>query len=185
MNNIVRRLTLALAVGLVLGVAANINTAPAMAQQQQVPDTQQTQGGDPIRQLNLSPEQREKIRAISEDRKDERQEINRHLREANRALEEALDSDNPDETVVEQRLRDVAAAQAAQMRMRVLTEVRIRRVLSPDQLIRWRELRQQARRDRQMNNQNGNGFERNRPLQNRRNGLGPAQRQESPQQRKP
>ncbi|HKZ76768.1 MAG TPA: Spy/CpxP family protein refolding chaperone [Pyrinomonadaceae bacterium] len=94
---------------------------------------EKTQGRDLISPLNLTPEQREKIRTIREQTKDDRAAIGRRLRETNRALEDALDADSPDEAAVEQRLQDLAAAQTAQMRMRVMTEVRIRRVLTPEQ----------------------------------------------------
>src|SRR6185312_14292527 len=113
---------------------------------------------DPILQLNLSAEQREKIRSIRQQTKAERAAYNERLRETNQALEAALDADNPDEGLVEQRIRDVAAAQSAQMRMRILTEVRIRRVLTLEQLEILRSLRQQARdsrRNRRLDNSNG------------------------------
>ena len=115
-------------------------------QQPAAPETQQGGvGGDPIRQLNLTPEQREQIRSIREHNKVERAAINERVRDSNLALEEALNSDNPDEAVVEQRVREVAAAQAAAMRMRILTEVRIRRVLTAEQRIILRSLQQQAK----------------------------------------
>jgi Spy/CpxP family protein refolding chaperone len=147
----------------------------AQVQQQPVPEqSQQTsQMADPVRQLNLSPEQREKIRSIREQTKSERAAINERLRETNRALEEVLDTDNPNESLVEQRMRDVAAAQAASMRMRILTEVRIRRVLTLEQLAILRTLRQQSRfltEGQQQRRQTING---SRGLQNQRNGLGP------------
>jgi Spy/CpxP family protein refolding chaperone len=150
-------------------------------QQQPLPEqSQQTnQLGDPVRQLNLSPEQLERIRSIREQTKSERAAINERLRETNRALEEVLDTDNPNEGLVEQRMRDVAAAQAASMRMRILTEVRIRRVLTLEQLATLRTLRQQARqagRDRFLTEgqqQLRQRIEGSRGLQNQRNGLGP------------
>src|SRR6185295_9933066 len=117
-------------------------------QQPQMPDNQQQSPADPILQLNLSAEQREKIRSIRQQTKAERAAYNERLRETNQALEAALDADNPDEAVIEQRVRDVAAAQSAQMRMRILTEVRIRRVLTLEQLGILRTLRQQARETR-------------------------------------
>ena len=150
------------------------------AYQQQQPDSQQRPAGnDPIRELNLSPEQRERIRAIRQQLQAERATINQRLRETNRALEEALDADNPDEAAVEQRLREVAAAQAASMRLRVLSEVRIRRVLTPEQLAILRTLRQNARgfrRERQRDNilRRRGGVDRQRGLPNQRNGLGPS-----------
>lgn len=124
-------------------------------QQQQSESRQAPAGEDAIRELNLTPEQREQIRAIRLQLQAERATINQRLGEANLALEEALDADNPDESMIEQRLRDVAAAQAAVMRMRVLSEVRIRRVLTPEQLTTLRTLRQHARnlrRERQREN---------------------------------
>lgn len=128
---------------------------------------------DPITQLRLTPEQRQKIRAIREQNKDERAAINLRLRESNFALEQALDSDNPNEAELEQRLRDVAAAQAAQTRMRVMTELSIRRVLTQEQLAVWRILRQQTANgrapvDNPRRQGDGNGL---RP--NQRNGMAP------------
>ena len=43
--------------------------------------------GDPIRQLNLTPEQREQIRAIRQNNQNERAATGQKLREANRALQ--------------------------------------------------------------------------------------------------
>lgn len=125
------------------------------AQQPATEGQQAAPGGDPIRDLNLSPEQRERIRAIRENTRDERAAINQRLREANRALEEVLDSENPSEAVVEKHLRDVAEAQAASLRMRISTEMKVRRVLTTDQLTTLRTLRQNARnlrRERQLEN---------------------------------
>jgi Spy/CpxP family protein refolding chaperone len=118
------------------------------------------------------PEQRQKIRAIRESQREERAMINQRLREANLALEQALDADNPDDALIEQRVRDAAAAQAASMRMRILTEVKIRRVLTQEQLATLRQLRLQAREITRDQNQRparqGNVL---RP--NQRNGMAP------------
>src|SRR5882724_3857993 len=142
------------------------------AAQQQPATPEPQQGGDPIRQLNLTPEQREQ-------NKTERAAINERLRESNRTLEEALNAENPDEALVEQRVGEVAAAQAAAMRMRILTEIRIRRVLTPEQRVILRSLQRQAkdiRRERLLANpdeRQRRQEERSRALQNQRNGLGP------------
>src|SRR5690242_4410494 len=100
---------------------------------------------DPIEQLRLTPEQRQRVRMILEENKNERQSINRRLREANVALDQALDADPTDEAVIDQRLSELATAQAAQMRMRIYTELKIRRELRPEQLATLRRLRLQAR----------------------------------------
>lgn len=98
---------------------------------------------DPIQQLHLTPEQRQRIRIIFADNKDERQIANRRLREANAALDQALDTDPVDENVVERRINELAAAHAAQTRMRVRMELRIRRELRPEQLAIWKQFRLQ------------------------------------------
>ena len=95
-------------------------------------------GADLMGQLRLTPEQRQKIRMIQRDTKDERASIGFRLRESNRALEDALDSETLDDNLIEQRLQAVAAAQNAQLRLRIQTEVKIRRVLNPEQLAVWR-----------------------------------------------
>jgi Spy/CpxP family protein refolding chaperone len=162
-----------------LSIFVGASTVRAQQQQTQRPESQQQAAVDPILQLNLSPEQREKIRTIREQTKTERAAINERLRETNLALETALDADNPDEAMVEQRMRDVAAAQAASMRMRILTEVKIRRVLTLEQLGILRTLRQQARdarRNRLLDNsdrQRRQDVENSRSIQNQRNGVGP------------
>jgi protein CpxP len=161
-------------------VAASVSVAYGQAPQQTPPLAESPQrggGGDPIRQLNLTPEQREQIRSIRQQTNVERAAINQRLGEANRALEMALDSDNPDEAAVEQKMKDVAAAQAEAMRMRISTEVKIRRVLTVEQRTLLRSLRQEAR-DRQLER-----FElrdqrqqrrANRPnMRNQRDGLSP------------
>ena len=100
---------------------------------------------DPIEQLRLTPDQRQRIRMIFDQNKDERQSINRRVREANVALDQALDAEPTDENVIDQRLNELATAQAAQMRMRIQTELKIRRELRPEQLATLRRLRLQVR----------------------------------------
>lgn len=130
---------------------------------------------DLLKELRLTPDQRQRIRMIQRDSKDERATIGLHLREANRALEDALDSESLDDNVIEQRLQAVAAAQNAQLRMRIQTEVKIRRVLNPEQLAIWHELRLKAGdvlRQRQDNPRPLRpGVEGLRP--NQRNGIAP------------
>jgi Spy/CpxP family protein refolding chaperone len=130
---------------LVLGTTISINGRVPQPQEQRANPAQSTETADPIEQLRLTPEQRQRIRIITQETKDERQMINRRVRESNIALEQALDADVIDENLIEQRVNDLATAQAAQMRLRIQTELRIRRILRPEQLATWRLLRLQAR----------------------------------------
>ena len=100
---------------------------------------------DPIAQLRLTPEQRQRIRTILEETKAERQMTNRRVREANVALDQALDAEPVDDNVIEQRINELAAAQADQTRMRIHLELRIRRELRPEQIATLRRLRLQVR----------------------------------------
>ncbi|MEP6717580.1 MAG: periplasmic heavy metal sensor [bacterium] len=166
---------------LVTALSLLLGTPTIRAQQPppQLPEAQQQGPVDPILQLNLSPEQREKIRTIREQTRTERGALNERVRQANLALETVLDADNPDEALVDQRMGEVAAAQSASMRMRILTEVRIRRVLTLEQLGILRTLRQQARdarRNRLLDNssrQRRQEAEGSRAIQNQRNGVAP------------
>ena len=176
----IRSLLSALAIVIVVTTAS---ASLSNAQPQQPPASNEPQqdagGGDPIRQLNLTPEQREQIRSIRQQTNVERAAINQRVGAANRALEAALDSDNPDEAAVEQRMKDLANAQADAMRMRITTEVKIRRVLTIEQRTILRTLRADAR-DRQrerleLRDQRQQERRQARPnvLRNQRNGVAP------------
>jgi Spy/CpxP family protein refolding chaperone len=116
--------------------------------------------------LGLTPDQVGRIRSILQEKKVERQAIGQRLKQAQRALDEAIYSDNATEAVIEQRAREVAEAQAAQIHLRAVTELNIRRVLTPEQLTKFRTIRQErirAQVERRL--ENGN---QQRPLKNDR-----------------
>jgi len=163
-------------IALSLGSSRMAEGAPALLQDPQQPyQAPVAESPDPIEQLHLTPDQLQRIRAINRQLRDERAAINQHLRESNRALQDALDAEKLDENLLADCMREVSAAQAAQLRMRIQTEVRIRSVLSPEQLATLRSNRAQAQdllRERQQQNQ------RRRPAQdglrpNQRNGIAP------------
>lgn len=160
------------------------STAPA---QTQTPDLQPNQMAD-LRPLDLKPDQIQKIRAINLELKDERQAANLKLRQAQRALTEAVESPTPDESLISQRSREVAEAQANTIRLRSLTEARILQVLTPEQRVRLREMRQRnlaLRRERQQGA--ANGLNQRQGLQRDPNSpaLTPAQRRALRRQQKP
>lgn len=137
--------------------------SPAQVFAQGEPETPQAQidarrpnrDGDLVRQLNLSPEQIEKIRAIREGNRELRRQIGQRIRAARVALDRAIYVENADETVVEQRARELAEAQSAQVRLQALAELSVRRILTPEQLQTFRNLRLRAeRRNRRMRDGN-------------------------------
>jgi Spy/CpxP family protein refolding chaperone len=120
-------------------------TPPQVSQ----PDQNQTQSQvnqatiqDVFGQLNLTPEQVQKIRGINFELKDQRQTANQRLRLAQRALTAAVEAPTPSEALIDQRSRDVADAQSSVIRLRSLTEARVLQVLTPEQRVRLREIRQ-------------------------------------------
>ena len=121
-----------------------INPAQAQTQTSQTPD---------FAQLELSPDQIKKIRAINAELKDQRQAAGMKLRQAQRALAEAVESPTPNETLIDQRSHELADAQAATIRLRSLAESRILQVMTPEQRIRLREMRQQNQALRRQANQ--------------------------------
>lgn len=113
------------------------NTAPAQPPQQPAENAMSD-----LRQLGLMPEQIQKIRAINFELKDQRQAAGMKLRQAQRALAEAIESPTTNEALIEQRSREVAEAQANTIRLRSLTEARVLQVLTPEQRLKLREIRQ-------------------------------------------
>jgi Spy/CpxP family protein refolding chaperone len=176
---------------LVAGAFGQANAQTAAPQQSQTDPAQmrasQANQVPDLAQLNLTPEQIQKIRGINAELKDQRQAANQRLRLAQRALAEAVESPNPDEKLIEQRSHEVADAQAATIRLRSLTEARVLQVLTPEQRVRLREMRQRNQALRRDGNQQRNGLGR-RPDGLPRNAntaapLGPRQRRLLRQQR--
>ncbi|HEY2847452.1 MAG TPA: hypothetical protein VGI80_06520, partial [Pyrinomonadaceae bacterium] len=66
------------------------------------------------------------------------------VREANQALDRAIYADNVDENEVKARLNDLQQAQAEIARIRFTNELAIRRILTPEQLAHFRDLRAAA-----------------------------------------
>ncbi|HEY0079903.1 MAG TPA: periplasmic heavy metal sensor [Pyrinomonadaceae bacterium] len=97
-----------------------------------------------LERLGLSPEQRAQIRAIRQETEAEGRPLMRRLRQARRALDEAVYSESADEATVDARVRELALAQEAFARLRAFTEMKVRRVLTPQQLAIVRDLRRQA-----------------------------------------
>jgi Spy/CpxP family protein refolding chaperone len=116
-----------------------------------------------LSQLNLTAAQVEQMREIREQSVPRAKELTRRLNQARRALDESIYSDALDEALVEQRAREVAEAQAALIRHRAQTELRVRRVLTPEQLQTFRDLRIRARRQQRIERRLERGLPVRRP----------------------
>src|SRR5215468_7003610 len=116
-----------ISVGALLLIMSGSLKAQTTQQQQEPNDAvqAQNQADQMLGPLNLSSDQIQKIRSINAELKDERQTANMRLRMAQRALREAIQAPTPDETLISQRSKEVADAQANTIRLRSLTESRI------------------------------------------------------------
>ena len=166
----------------IAGIEVKAQT-PQNAEPGQTPASQAPQLPD-FAPLNLSPDQIQKIRAINAEVKTQRQAAGMKLRQAQRALAEAVEAPTSNEALIEQRSHELADAQAATIRLRSLTEARIRQVLTPDQrlkLIEMRQRNQAARREGNQQQQLPGNLLRQRQQRMQRNGNVPPLR---PNQRK-
>jgi len=94
-----------------------------------------------LRQLGLSREQIRKIRRMNQARKPLIAAAQQNFREASRLLDAAIYADVVNEEDVRARLKDVQLAQAELVRIRSMDELAVRRILTAEQLVKFRELR--------------------------------------------
>lgn len=116
-----------------------------------------------LSQLSLTAAQVTQMREIREQSVPQARELTRRLNQARRALDESIYSDAADEALVEQRAREVSEAQAALVRHRAQTELRVRRVLTSEQLQTFRDLRGLARQRQRIQRRLERGLRVRRP----------------------
>jgi Spy/CpxP family protein refolding chaperone len=123
--------------------------------------------------LGLTREQVQQIRLINQDRKTVVMEAQRRWRSASRELDNAIYSENVDEENIKELTKRAQLAQAELLKEKTVTEYLIRKVLTPVQLVKFRELREQmAQRMANRNQQGPKSQTQSRPierLQERRN----------------
>jgi Spy/CpxP family protein refolding chaperone len=183
------------AVLLLLAGAFAQATAQTAAPQQSQTDPAQVRAnqGNPapdLAQLNLTPEQIQKWRAINAELKDQQQAATFRLRLARRALAEAIESPTSNEELIKQRAKEVSEAQAATNELQALRQARIHQMLTPEQRIKLREIRQQNQANKSNNQQlprNGVGRRQDGLPRNANSAapLSPKQRKLMRQQQKP
>ena len=98
-----------------------------------------------VRQLNLSDEQRMKLRDLAFHTGNRLVILNQLARAQNLALDEALYGQNFDPMLIEQRANEFADTLAQRVRAQSQIMAQIRQILTPEQDLRFRELLQQER----------------------------------------
>lgn len=111
-------------------------------------------------ELGLSPEQVKQMREINRQRRPKMEAAQITLREANRALDNAIYSDRVNEEEVTQKLGDYQAAQSSVAKLRADSELSVRKILTPEQLVKFREIRRRFAESRGRRLQPGPGMRR-------------------------
>lgn len=119
---------------------------------------------DLVRELNLTQEQVMQVRLLRRENTPLLRAALTRQRDARRNLDTAVYADAVDETEIRLYLKDLVEAQAEVTRLRFMNEMAVRKVLTPEQLEKFRNLRKRIRQQ-QMDRRQKNVKRR----QNRRN----------------
>ncbi len=138
---------------LIFTLLLTISAFSGVSAQENVQDENQNprQADRPFRimqELELTREQIQQIRRINQARRPIMQEAQRRWRMANRDLDLAVYADDSTDEQVKELTKAAQLAQADLLKERTLTEYLIRKVLTPEQLVKFRNLRQQLIQDR-------------------------------------
>ena len=182
-------LILLLTIVFILACALVSVQAQTSTQQPQTPDateTQTTQAPNLQTQLGLTPDQIQKWRALNQELRPQEVAGNLKVREAKRALSEAMEAPTPNEDLIKQRAKEFADAQSAMTQLQVLRQARVLQILTPEQRVKLKEIKEKVQAIRQNQRQSVNGLNQ-RQRQKRSNApqLSPAERRALRRQQKP
>jgi Spy/CpxP family protein refolding chaperone len=137
-------------------------------------------------ELNFTPQQIQQWREINRELRSQEMPATLKLREARLALNEAMESANPNEEVIKQRAKELADAQSVVTQLQALRQARVLKMLTPEQRIKLKEIRERVQTMRR-EQQNANAMTPNRPLKRNGNALGltPAQQRKALRQQQP
>lgn len=94
-----------------------------------------------LSELDLSPSQIQQIRQINRSQQSSRRAAQQRVKEARISLDEAIYADDFNETEIQNRLKEFNAAQTEAAQNKAMNELEIRKVLTPEQLVKFREVR--------------------------------------------
>lgn len=120
-----------------------------------------------LRELNLTNAQVQQIRLANRENQPRLRESRQRSQAANRALDEAIYGGNVNDAEIQARLREAQTAHSEFLRNRTLSETAISKILNPNQLLQFRNLRQQNRQTNLQKRQNNNQAEPVQPRLNR------------------
>lgn len=96
---------------------------------------------NPLDQLGLTKEQTQQLRRANQEHRPLMQAAQQRMRDANRDLDMAIYADTVSDEIFRTKLKAFHDAQGEVNRLRFLNELNIRKVLTPEQLVRFRDMR--------------------------------------------
>jgi Spy/CpxP family protein refolding chaperone len=116
------------------------------------------------------------------------------VREAKRALAEAMEAPTPNEDLIKQRAKELADAQSAMTQLQALRQARVLQILTPEQRVKLKDIRDNQKKIREQNQaalrranqqQNGSGLNQRQRLKRQNDPLlTPAERRAVRRQQK-
>src|SRR5437764_8503191 len=137
-------------------VSVQAQTSTQQPQTQDATQAQTTQPPNLQAELGLTPDQIQKWRALNQELRPQEVVGNLKVREAKRALAEAMEASTPNEDLIKQRAKEFADAQSAMTQLQALRQARVLQILTPEQRVKLREIRernQALKRQQQAPNQ--------------------------------
>jgi len=171
---------------------ASVSTAQTVAPNQstqQTPPTNVATQPPPAQnlpaELGFTPQQEQQWREIAREFRTQEMAATLKQRQARQALNEAMESANPNEDVIKQRAKELADAQSAVTQLQALRQARVLQILTPEQRVKLKEIRARAQGLRR-EQRGGNALAPNQQLRRNNNAplLTPAQRKALRQQQK-
>ncbi len=139
----------AFATFMALGVSAQSVTPPPTNDKATRPQGQERR--NLFRELGLTKEQLDQIRELRMSDREEVFAAQQKFREANKALDIAIYADSLNEQMIELRITERNQAQAEVNRLKTMSELNLRKILTPEQLSKFREIREMyAKRQEEM-----------------------------------
>ena len=143
-KSIIRKFFIAAFLALVLASASHAQEVSPTSTPEPDAAKPRAEGGgvqrlDILRQLGLNQEQVQRIRRANVERKPLLEAAQARFRDANKALDEAIYADVVNEQDIQARLKETQLAQAELIKVRFMSELTIRRILTAEQLTRFRD----------------------------------------------
>ena len=100
-----------------------------------------------MQEIGLTDDQRMRMQEIRRSNEDDAIAVGRRIRQARAFLDREIMSEPYNEAAVSRAIDELAAAQAEKTRLEARIRAQLRRVLTPDQVLRYHEIERRLRRE--------------------------------------